>query len=82
MGSAQTVDEIDMSVPDYPGDYARGFNLQVSSNGTSWTTVASCTGTGQPQIVSFTPGTDQYLQVVLTTGVSPNWWSIEEFLMY
>jgi hypothetical protein len=82
MGSARTVDEIDMSVPDYPGDYARGYSVEVSPDGTSWTTVASCAGTRDPEIVSFPAHTDQYLQVVLTTGVSPNWWSIEEFLIY
>jgi len=82
MGSPQTVDEIEMSAPDYAGDYARGYEVQVSSNGTSWSTVASCTGSGNPEIVSFAPQTDQYLQVVLTTGSSTNWWSIEQFLMY
>lgn len=82
MGSAQTVREIEMSVPDYSGDYARGFDVQVSSNGSSWTTVANCSGSGDPEIVSFAAQTDQYLRVILTTGTSPSWWSIEEFLMY
>ena len=71
-----------MSVPDYAGDYPRGYNVQVSPNGSTWTTVATCSGTGQPTIVSFPAQTDQYLKVVLTTGTSPSWWSIEEFLMY
>jgi hypothetical protein len=82
MGSAQTVDEIDMYVPDYAGDYPRGYNVEVSTNGTSWTTVASCTATAQPTIVSFPAHTDQYLQVVLTAGSTGSWWSMEQFLMY
>jgi beta-glucosidase len=82
MGSAQTVDEIDMYVPDYAGDYPRGYNVEVSANGSSWTTVATCTATAQPTIVSFPAHTDQYLEVVLTAGSTGSWWSMEQFLMY
>jgi hypothetical protein len=82
MGSAQTFNEIDMYVPDYSGDYPRGYNVNVSTNGTSWTTVASCTATAQPTIVSFTGVTDQYLEVVLTAGSTGSWWSMEQFLIY
>jgi F5/8 type C domain len=82
MGSAQTVDEVDMYVPDYSGDYPRGYNVEVSTNGTSWTTVASCTASAQPTVVSFSPASGQYLEVVLTAGSTTNWWSIEQFLIY
>ena len=82
MGSAHTVDEVDMYVPDYAGDYPRSYNVEVSSNGTSWTTVASCTASAQPTIVSFTTASDQYLEVVLTAASTTNWWSIEQFLIY
>ena len=82
MGSAQTVDEVDMYVPDYAGDYPRGYNVEVSSNGTSWTTVASCTASAQPTIVSFSARSEQYLEVVLTAGSTTKWWSIEQFLIY
>jgi hypothetical protein len=82
MGSAHTVDEVDMYVPDYAGDYPRSYNVEVSSNGTSWTTVASCTAGAQPTIVSFPARTDQYLEIVLATGSTTKWWSIEQFLIY
>ena len=82
MGSPQSVDEIEMTAPDYPGDYARGYNVEVSGNGTSWSSVASCTGTGNPEIVSFPAQTDQYLRVVLTSASTTNWWSIEQFKIY
>jgi F5/8 type C domain len=82
MGSAQTVDEVDMYVPDYSGDYPRGYNVEVSSNGTSWTTVASCTASAQPTMVSLTTASDQYLEIVLTTGSTTKWWSVEQFLIY
>ena len=82
MGSAQSLDEIEMYSPDYPADYAVGYNVQVSPNGTSWATVASCTNSVTPEIVSFPATSDQYVQVVLTAGSTTSWWSIEQFRIY
>ena len=82
MGSPQTLNEILMESPYSPHDYARGYNVEVSSNGSSWTTVASCTGTSTPEVVSFSPQTAQYIQVVLTAADSYWWWSIDEFNVY
>jgi F5/8 type C domain len=82
MGSAHTVDEVEMYVPDYAGDYPRGYNVEVSPTGTSWTTVASCTASAQPTIVSFSAASAQYLEVVLTAASTTNWWSIEQLLIY
>ena len=70
LGSPQTFDELEMDVPNSPHDYARGYNVEVSGNGSSWTTVASCTGTGTPEIVSFPTQTAQYVEVVLTASNS------------
>ncbi len=54
MGSAQTVGEIEMYAPDYSADSAAGYDVEVSSNGTTWTSVANgCTGTASPETVSF-----------------------------
>jgi hypothetical protein len=77
MGSAQSFNELRMSVPNSPNDYARAFDVQVSSDGSSWATVASCTGTATPEVVGFSNQTARYLRVVLTAGNS-QWWSIDE----
>jgi hypothetical protein len=82
MGSAQTFNEVQIQVPNSATDYARGYNINVSPNGSTWTTVASCTGTGTPEIASFTTVTDQYLEVVLTAADSSYWWSIDQFDIY
>ena len=83
LASAQTFDELEMDVPNSTTDYARGYNVEVSGNGTAWTTIATCTGTGSPEIVSFPSQTTQYVEVVLTSGNPSNyWWSIDEFNLF
>jgi hypothetical protein len=77
MGSAQTFDELDMQVPNSPTDYAAAYEVEVSDNGSTWTTVATCTGTATPEVVSFPQQTAQYVLVMLT-GTSNYWWSIDE----
>ena len=80
LGSARVFDELEMDVPNSPTDFAYGYNVEVSGNGSAWTTVASCAGTGTPEVVSFSPQTAQYVEVVLTSGHPGNpYWSIDEF---
>jgi hypothetical protein len=65
--------------PDYSGDYPRGINVQVSTIGSTWTTVATCSPTSYPVTVSFPSQTAQYVQVDLTVTTSPNWWPLAYF---
>jgi hypothetical protein len=50
--------------------------------------VANCTGTGDPETVSFPPQTARYIRVVVTmladglTTSTGNWWSIGELNLY
>jgi hypothetical protein len=82
LGSAQTFNQIEMNSGGSAGDYARGYNVEVSTNGTTFTTVATGTGTSSPETVTFATQTAQYIRVVLTAGVTTNWWSIAEFTVY
>jgi F5/8 type C domain len=82
MGSAQTFNQIEMNSGGSAGDYARGYNVEVSANGTTFTSVATGTGTSSPETVTFSQQTAQYIRVVLTAGVTTNWWSIAEFTVY
>jgi F5/8 type C domain/Fibronectin type III domain len=82
MGSAQTFNQIEMNSGASTGDYARGYNVEVSTNGSTFTSVATGTGTSSPETVTFAAQTAQYIRVVLTAGVSTNWWSIAEFTVY
>jgi hypothetical protein len=82
LGSAQTFNQIEMNSGGSAGDYARGYNVEVSTNGTTFTSVATGTGTSSPETVTFATQTAQYIRVVLTAAVTTNWWSIAEFTVY
>jgi hypothetical protein len=82
LGSAQSFDEIALSVPNSVTDYARGYQVQVSNDGTNWVTVANCSGTSASEIVSFPTQTARYVKVVLTASSSSYWWSIDELNLY
>src|SRR5579863_1751023 len=81
LGSAENFNELKMSMPGSPNDYARGFDVYVSSDGSSWAKVASCTGTGTPEVVSFSPQSAKYVKILLNTAANI-WWSIDEFNLY
>src|ERR1700727_823072 len=82
LGSSQTFNQIEMNSGGSTGDYARGYNVEVSSHGTSFTSVATGTGTSSPETVTFSSQTAKYIRVVLPPGVTTNWWSIAEFTAY
>ncbi|MDP9904664.1 discoidin domain-containing protein [Arthrobacter bambusae] len=82
MGKAQTFDTISLDSASSTGDYARGADVLVSSDGANWTKVASIGSNGQQiEAVSFPSQTARYLKVV-NTGSSGNWWSIAELNAY
>jgi hypothetical protein len=81
LGSAFHFNELEMSTPESPNDYAHGFNVYVSNNGSSWTKVASCTGSSTPEVVSFSPQDAEYVKIVLDASANV-WWSIDEFHLY
>jgi hypothetical protein len=82
LGSAQPFYLLKMGVPNSPSDYARGYDVDVSNNGSSWANVARCTGTADSELVEFSPQTARYVRVVLTAATASNWWSIDEFNLY
>ena len=57
LGSAETFGELAMYVPNSPHDYARGYEVYVSANGSTWDPVAACTGVGTSELVEL-PGPD------------------------
>lgn len=59
------------------GDYPRGYTVQVSNNGTTWTQVASGAGTFKATNINFVPVSAQYVRVN-QTGSAAQWWSVGE----
>jgi hypothetical protein len=82
MGSAQSFDEIELDSGGFNQDYARAYEVQVSNNGTSFTTVYTGTGTGSPETANFATQTAQYIRVVLELNNHSYWWSLVNVLVY
>lgn len=81
MGSTQTFNEVVLDAGTFTGDYPRGYQVQVSSDGTNWTTVATGTGSTQAVLVQFPVQVARYLKIT-QTGTASNWWSIQELNVY
>jgi len=80
MTAAQTFNQITMNSAGFANDYARGYQVFVSSDGTNFgTAIASGNGTAALITVTFATQTARYLRVVQTTNTPANWWSIAEF---
>ncbi|UJF32496.1 discoidin domain-containing protein [Paenibacillus hexagrammi] len=63
-------------------DYARGYEVYVSADGTNWgSAVASGTGSSAVITVDFPAQSARYIKVV-QTGTASNWWSIHEIAVY
>jgi lysophospholipase L1-like esterase len=82
MGRQQGVDRITLDSGPSAGDYARGYQVYLSSNGTTWGSAAATgSGAGQLADIAFATQSARFLKVV-QTGSAGNWWSIAEFNAY
>ena len=82
LGSAQNFNRIVMDSGSSTGDYAHGYAVYVSNNGTDWGSPVA-TGTGTTAVINVALGSQnaRYIKVV-QTGDSNAWWSIAEFYVY
>jgi len=79
LGSAQTFYQIEMDSAISAGDYAHGYQVQVSNDATNWgAPIAIGSGSSQTVSVIFAKQTARYIRVV-QTGSSGQWWSLHEF---
>jgi hypothetical protein len=83
LGSAQTFDRLTFDAGTSVNDFARGYQVLVSDNGTDWSTQTPvATGTGPLIDVPLGgPLTHRYVRIV-QTGSSSYWWSIAEINLY
>jgi hypothetical protein len=84
MKATKTFDQIIMDSSGSSNDYARGFQVFVSNDGTSFGN-AVASGTGAAAIVqsNFPAQSARYIKIVLTDqGTATTWWSMSEFNVY
>lgn len=63
------------------GDFARGWRLSVSDDGTRWRTLAAGAGTGQLSTMDVPRTRARFLRVT-STASAPNWWSVADVRLY
>jgi O-glycosyl hydrolase len=79
MGSPQAVSGLLIDSAGNTGDFARFYQVYVSSDGLNWgSAIASGPGAGQLARVVFPTVTTRFIRVV-QLGSAGNWWSIAEF---
>ncbi len=82
LGSSRNFNQIQLNSGNWPGDYAVGYDVEVSTNGSNFTSVATGSGSSSIETITFAEATAQYIRVVLTASSAGPWWSIAEFTAY
>jgi glucosylceramidase len=81
LGRSQTFRRVAIDSGANTGDYARGWELSASTDGTTWRMLARGAGTGQLTNVDVRPTRARYLRVT-STASSGSWWSIADLRIY
>jgi hypothetical protein len=82
LGQARPVSQVRLDNDASPQDYPRGYRLQLSLDGQSWTTIAENLANDRPLEVTFAPRRARFMRVE-QTGSHPNfWWSIHELELF
>lgn len=80
LGSAQQVGKVSI---DWEKAYATGYAIQVSTNGTTWTTVSqTAVGKGGLTVAQFTPTNARYVRVAMNKRATNYGYSIFELGVY
>lgn len=83
MGETKTFDQVSFETTSaYSGDYPISYQLQVSSNGSSWTTLKGGSGFGNKMVLQFPRQSARYIKILQTGSSTEKWWRIGEFNVY
>jgi glucosylceramidase len=63
------------------GDFARGWRLSVSDDGTAWRTMATGAGVGQLTTIDVRRTSARFLRITATAAAG-NWWSVADLRLY
>ncbi|RXZ81941.1 hypothetical protein EBB07_13135 [Paenibacillaceae bacterium] len=81
MGQSQIFNRMLLDAGAAASDYPHGYQIQVSSDGSNWSIVASGSGSEAALLVEFPVQTARYVRIV-QTGTAGNWWSIADLQVY
>ncbi|MBF8184168.1 discoidin domain-containing protein [Nonomuraea sp. K274] len=82
LGTPRTIAQVTVQTPATADqDYPRGFRLELSTDGGTWTTAATGIGFGWKRPIAVTPQTARFVRIT-QTGTAVQWWSIDEVTMY
>jgi hypothetical protein len=85
LGSVQSFNRIALHSGDSVHDYARGYRILISNNGTDWATqapVAVASGNSPAIDVSLASAVSARFVRIVQTGTASYWWSIAELNLY
>ena len=81
LGQAKKFSRVAVDAGGNLGDYARNWQLETSTDGKEWTSMATGTGRGQLLNIDVASTTARYLRIS-STGNAGNWWSIADVRLY
>lgn len=82
LGAQRTVALVTVQTPgDRRYDAPRGYRLELSADGLTWTTADSGRGFGWKQAISVPPQQARYVRIT-QTGTGDRYWSIDEVMIY
>jgi hypothetical protein len=80
MGATNTFYELILDASGSSTDYPRGYQINVSNDGTNWgAVVASGAGSSAVTTIPLPTETARFIRITQTGSVSGLWWSIDEF---
>jgi glucosylceramidase len=81
LGTARTFRRVALDSGGNLGDYARGWEVAISNDSTTWRTVATGTSSGQLTTIDVRPVSARYLRIT-STGAAGNWWTLADVRLY
>lgn len=83
LNSIQIFDRLILDSSDSSGDYPRNYEVEVSNNGSQWSTVAAGTGTTNGlTVIDFADQNASHVRISQLGSASRNWWSIHELTLF
>ena len=81
LGAARTFRRVALDSGGNLGDYARGWEVAVSNDSTTWRTVANGSSYGQLTTIDVRPVSARYLRIT-SSGSAGNWWTLADVRLY